>query len=152
MTQSRSVAIALVMALLGETSVAQQATRQAFVPMSVIYPGETIRQDAVRQVLVYEGASRDILPASVSEIVGKIATVTLLPNEPISQRMLRLPAAVQIGAIVSIRYDRPGLSITASGTALQAGAVGERIRVKNLDSSAVLVGVVLEGGSIQVVD
>jgi flagella basal body P-ring formation protein FlgA len=131
---------------------AQEAGRVAVVPNMVIYPGETIRPEAIREVVLNENLYRNATAASAQEVLGKIAVVTLIPNEPIQPRMLRRPAAVQIGAIVSIRYELPGLSISASGTALQAGAIGERIRVKNLDSSAVLVGTVVDGGAVQVTD
>jgi flagellar basal body P-ring formation protein FlgA len=149
----RLVASFLILAVSsGNFGFAQEVSRQAFAPIMVIYPGETVRQEAIKQIVVYGSAHRESELAAIHDIVGKVAIITMLPNEPISQRMLRLPDAVKIGAMVSIRYDRPGISISVAGMALQSGAIGDRIKVRNLESSVVLVGVIRESGAVQVMD
>jgi flagella basal body P-ring formation protein FlgA len=48
------------------------------------------------------------------------------------------PATVQKGATVLMALDSPGIALTAQGQALEAGSIGERIRVLNPVSRAVI--------------
>ena len=48
------------------------------------------------------------------------------------------PAMVQKGATVLMVLDSPGIALTAQGQAMEAGAIGERIRVLNPISRAVV--------------
>lgn len=49
---------------------------------------------------------------------------------------------------VIILIERPGLTITATGKAIQEGKVGELIRVQNIDSQRIIMARVNEAGSV----
>ena len=48
------------------------------------------------------------------------------------------PSMVQKGATVLMMLDSPGIALTAQGQAMEAGAIGERIRILNPVSHAVV--------------
>ena len=104
------------------------------VPTVVIYPGGVIRDtDLVdRDVSADPAASKWAALDSRSAIVGKIARRTLLPGLPIPPSAVSDPKAVANGAKVRLLYEDGTLAITAYGTALQAGSVGEIISVRKL--------------------
>jgi flagella basal body P-ring formation protein FlgA len=57
---------------------------------------------------------------------------------PLAVGELTRPAIVQKGATVQMLLDSPGIALTAQGQALEAGSIGERIRVLNPMSHAVV--------------
>jgi flagella basal body P-ring formation protein FlgA len=63
---------------------------------------------------------------------------------------LTRPAMVQRGAMVQMRLQSPGLSLSGQGVALDSGASGERIRVLNPTSRAVLEAEVIAPGQVRV--
>jgi flagellar basal body P-ring formation protein FlgA len=69
---------------------------------------------------------------------------------PLSPVDLVAPTLVQRGASVEMRLQTAGLSLTGKGTALEAGAVGERIRVLNPTSRAVVDAEVIGAGLVRV--
>jgi flagella basal body P-ring formation protein FlgA len=82
---------------------------------------------------------------------GLITRSTLKPGDIISDRMLEKPEAVTIvkrNQIVVIAIETPMLSITAMGQALQDGACGEYIRVKNTNSNRLLLAKVNPDASV----
>ena len=52
------------------------------------------------------------------------------------------PTAIQRNAIVALEFTRGPLTISTEGRALDAGAVGETVRVMNLNSKVILSAVV----------
>jgi flagella basal body P-ring formation protein FlgA len=122
------------------------------VPRVMIYPGDIIKDEWVieRDVAPAAGASRAAIALSRADIVGKRAKRSLLPGGPVPLNALATPALVTKGAKVRIIFQQGGLSITAHGTALQAGALGEFISVRNLDSGLTISGQVEPDGSVRV--
>jgi flagellar basal body P-ring formation protein FlgA len=122
------------------------------VPIAIIYPGEVIKDNS----LIDHDFSADFptskYPAfdSRAAIVGKVARRTLLPGSPIPLNAVGDPKTVANGAKVRLLFEDGGLAITAYGTALQAGSVGEIISVRNLGSGLTISGAVQADGSIRV--
>ena len=63
---------------------------------------------------------------------------------------LTRPAMVQKGATVLMVLDSPGIALTAQGQAMEAGAIGERIRVLNPVSRAVVEAEVIGPDRVRV--
>ena len=63
---------------------------------------------------------------------------------------LSRPALVQRGSTVHIQLTSGGLSVTGQAVAIDAGAEGERIRVQNLNSHALLMAEVIGPGQARV--
>ena len=122
------------------------------VPTVIIYPGDVIKDNS----LVDRDFSADFPTSKLAAIdnraalVGKVARRTLMPGFPIPASAVGDPKAVANGAKVRLLYEDGALAITAYGTALQAGSVGEIISVRNLGSGLTVSGTVQADGSVRV--
>lgn len=144
-----SGAIALVCVLAAAVA-AQAGQETAVVPARTIYPGEEISIDLVREVVVTNPNLRTGYAALTSEVVGKVTTRTLLPGRTIPVGALREAWAVERGGTVPLVFNGGGLTITAVGSPLQNAAVGDFIRVRNIDSGITVSGIVMGDGSVRV--
>ena len=123
------------------------------IPLVTIYPGDLIRESMIGEKSFSGRAAFDgSLIDSKGALLGKVARRTLLPERPIAVIAVDAPKLVLLNAQVKIVFDEGGLVITAYGSALQAGAVGDLIRVRNQDSGIVISGKVQPDGSILVSD
>ena len=122
------------------------------VPGLVIYPGDVIKDNS----LIDRDFSADFPTSKLTAIdsraalVGKVARRTLFPGSPIPPSAVSDPKAVANGAKVRLQFEDGALAITAYGTALQAGSVGEIISVRNLGSGLTVSGTVQADGSVHV--
>ncbi len=143
--------LALLLLLFGAHGVSLAEERVLPTPRVTIYPGDHIYDNLLEE----RSFSFEIAPdgAGVENreaIVGKVARRTLLPGKPIPAIAIDNPKIVAIGAQVKIVFAESGLEITAYGMAMQAGAVGDLIRVRNQDSGLTVSGRVRSDGSVQI--
>ncbi|ACB97204.1 Flagellar basal body P-ring biosynthesis protein-like protein [Beijerinckia indica subsp. indica ATCC 9039] len=122
------------------------------VPTTTIYPGDTIKEAWIieREFAANSTYARGNVLTERAALVGKAARRTLLPGVPIPINALSEPKAVLNGAKVRIVFMESGLTITAFGSALQSGSVGDNVSVRNLDSGLTVSGIVQADGSIRV--
>lgn len=83
-------------------------------------------------------------------LIGKSPRAVISTNRPIRQNEISSPILIKRGDSVQMTYTNPYISIKASGTALQDGAKGEIIRVKNDKSAKAISGRVQAAGHIEV--
>ena len=79
-------------------------------------------------------------------------SVALAADQEIRADMVQSPEPailVRRNEPVTIRIQRPGLTITAMGLALQEGRAGEPVKVRNADSSRVIVCKVNADGTVE---
>jgi len=86
------------------------------------------------------------------EMIGRVARRNLAPGVPVNAGDLKRPTVVGKGAAVTLILQAPNMQLTARGRALDEGAVGETVRVTNLQSRTVVVGVVTPAGHVSVGD
>jgi flagella basal body P-ring formation protein FlgA len=121
------------------------------VPRVVIYPGDIIHEDMLMDVPADEAQSAGgSMIETRSGLIGKMARRTLLPGRAILAIAVNNPRAVVNGAEVRLVYTDDGLTIVASASALQDGAVGDMIKVRNVDSGLTVSGVIQPDGSVRV--
>ena len=120
------------------------------VPTVVIYPMDRITPDMVGMGSLLPPVPASSYYMTKQEIVGKVARQTLLPNRPIPIVALMTPRLFQQGARVRIVFNESGITASAVGLALEPGSEGDRVRVRNADSSLVIVGRVDADGSVVV--
>jgi flagella basal body P-ring formation protein FlgA len=87
---------------------------------------------------------------SMSDVLGREAKVTLYAGRPIRFDQIGAPALIDRNQIVPMKFGTGLLSIRTEGRALDRAGIGERVRVMNLSSRQVVVGVVTADGSIEV--
>lgn len=68
---------------------------------------------------------------------------------PSMVRHLKPDVIVNRNQNVVIRMERPGLSVSAIGKAMQKGSVGEYVKVRNVDSQRVILAKVNEDGTVE---
>ncbi|MEL6479466.1 MAG: flagellar basal body P-ring formation chaperone FlgA [Pseudomonadota bacterium] len=91
------------------------------------------------------------VPGALSDpdkVIGREARVTLYVGRPIRAGDLRDPAVVERNDLVRLSYSKGSLWIVTEARALNRGSQGERIQVMNLDSRAVVTGVVNGPGEV----
>jgi len=86
--------------------------------------------------------------ARLSDVVGQETRVALYPGRPVRPSDIGPPAVIDRNQLVTLRFARGNLMILAEGRALGRGAVGDRIRVMNLDSRTTLTGTIQETGVV----
>jgi flagella basal body P-ring formation protein FlgA len=125
------------------------------VPCKRIVAAETIRPDVpivdseIRQEF-YDGFPSESCNESILNVVGKVATRTILANMPITGGMLALPAAVLKGEQAIAMYQDDGVSLTLPVIAERSGRIGEVIAVRNPVSHKVLFALVISEGKVLV--
>jgi|SRR5690606_11171427 flagella basal body P-ring formation protein FlgA len=145
------IAALAVLALFIVAKPAGAAGHQLPVPRITLYPGELIRSDhLIDRLFNARGLSHSAFYRSRDDIIGKVARRTLLPGQPIPVNALRDPYLVVQGRTVQIVYRDGALTITGYAVALESGSEGAVIRVRNIDSGAIVKGIVESDGSVRV--
>jgi flagella basal body P-ring formation protein FlgA len=119
-------------------------------PRVVIYPGDIIHNDMLSDLPAETARGIGPFAETRSSVIGKMARRTLLPGGAIPLAALDVPRLVVNGAVVNLVYLEGGLSISAVGMALQDGAAGDFVRVRNDDSGVTVTGVVQPDGAVRV--
>lgn len=143
--------VGAILALLALQGAARADGPSAPTPNAVIYPGDVIRDDMLTDNP--DGGIRDGGGPYVQDralIVGKVARLTLLPGHAIPYAGVSNRKLVANGAEVKLIYAEGGLFIMTEGAALQDGAVGDLVRVRNSDTGVTVSGAVQADGSVKV--
>jgi flagella basal body P-ring formation protein FlgA len=85
------------------------------------------------------------------ELIGMGVRRVLNPDQPVRAADLRAPVVVGRGSAVSMVLETPGLRVTARGRALEDGALGQAIRVVNVDSNRTVDAVVTGPNTVAIV-
>ena len=94
-----------------------------------------------------------LIPGAVAapeSAVGLESRVTIYAGRPILASAIGPAAIIARNQLVTILFERGGLSIAAEGRALGRGGVGDQVQVMNLGSRATLSGRIANDGTIRV--
>ncbi len=144
-----AIAVAVTM-LVGAGSPVLAGMGTAVVPTTTIYPGEEITSSKVDEVDVTNPNLAGEYARTSGEVLGMVAKRTLLPGRTIPPSALRDAFAVTRGSPVRLVFVLGGLSIAATGSPLDNAAVGDVIKVRNVDSGVTVSGTVMADGTVQV--
>lgn len=75
-------------------------------------------------------------------LIGMVARRAIRRGDPIRANDLTEPLLVTKGHSVVMIFQKPGLLLTALGQAVENGAEGDAIRIKNLQSNAIIQAIV----------
>ena len=121
------------------------------VPTRTVYPGQEISKG--RLEIRHFRASYGALLRAVKrpeEVQGKVAAKTLVPMRPILLKHVREPHVIRSGARSKLISSKGNLTITTVVTALEAGSVGDLIRVRNVDSGKFIMARIRADGALEV--
>ena len=127
--------------------------RRLPVPAVTIRPGEVIKDEMITE----RAFAPNLLGVALfiegrQTVVGRMARRSLLPGQPIPTNAVEDPWTVARGAIVKVIVEDSGLSIVTYGSAMQSGAAGALIPVRNTDTGVIIRGIVQPDGTVKVVD
>jgi flagella basal body P-ring formation protein FlgA len=112
--------------------------------------GATLHSD---DLTVEERDLAGVPPGALSELqqaVGKEARSALAADTPLTLQALANPLLVRRGDVVTVVVETPGLRLSVPGQALEAGAAGAAVRVRNRVSQQEISGQVVERGLVLV--
>ena len=100
--------------------------------------GSVLRAEDVHVARVHTSLVRSEVVRRPGDALGMQLKRQIAAGQPLATSELTRPAMVQKGATVLMQLDSAGISLTAQGQAMEPGAIGERIRVLNPVSRAVI--------------
>jgi flagella basal body P-ring formation protein FlgA len=113
--------------------------------------GETIAEaDLAWQNLRIASLGRSVI-TDAKNLVGLAAKRPLRSGQPLQSSDIERPVVVAKGALVTITYEVPGLSLSDQGRALEPGAIGDTISVLNPGSHRTLLATVVSAGRVRLV-
>ena len=112
--------------------------------------GTVVRADDVRLARVPLAMVHSEVLHAASDAVGLQVRHPVVAGQPFAVADVMRPTLVQRGSEVQMQLQSPGLSVLAQGVAMESGATGERIRVLNPSSRAVVEAEVIGPGRVRV--
>jgi flagellar basal body P-ring formation protein FlgA len=97
------------------------------------------------------GAHPDRYTTLPEEVIGKRIVTSMKPGQPVNPKNLDLPHLVKRGDVVTVVYQQEGIRLVARGEAKQDGKMGERIRIRNVDTSKTILCHVIDAQVVEVV-
>lgn len=86
----------------------------------------------------------------VAELIGRQPLRALSPNRPIRSSEVSAPSVIKKNALVQMRYKTASMEITTAGQALEDGAKGDVIEVRNSASKKTTRAVVTDSSTVDV--
>jgi|GEM_PF-1321904 len=134
-----SFIIGLELALMREVLVARS-------PISRLEPLDSMVEFAQRDILSIQSGYID----SMAGILGKVTKRNLVIGQVISPHLIKAQILVPRNAVVEVSAQIGSIAITSEGVALENGAFGEMIRVRNKRSKRVIEARVINEGKVEV--
>jgi flagella basal body P-ring formation protein FlgA len=139
---------------LAALSAAAQTTAPAngprvVVPAHDIERGETLTEYDLVLATVAPERMRPGVVKSIAELAGHEARRLLRAGDPIRSEDVRMPVLVAKGAMVTMTYAEPGITLTATGKAMGEGGLGETVAVENPVSFRQVSCIVIGPGEVR---
>jgi flagella basal body P-ring formation protein FlgA len=87
---------------------------------------------------------------NIDDLIGKMAKISIGANTPINKNDISNAFAVTKKSVVTIVYDNGNITINTTGIALESGAIGDVIKVKNAKSNAIIQAVVESANIVKI--
>ena len=113
-----------------------------YIPVAVkIVTGVVVAAHALVQGRLIEASDLSMQEADLGQLstavitepqqaVGRIATLSIAPGQPLRQDLLRSPPVIQQGQSVTLRAQGPGFKVSAAGKAVTSAAEGQVAQVR----------------------
>lgn len=115
-----------------------------------VHMGEMITQDDIEMDKEPAKQVRQETVTAAQELIGKSPKHVISEKRPIRQDEIATQTVLQKGTHVTMMYKSHNLEIRTTGEALDAGAKGDVVRVRNLTSKSIVSGVVEASDRIRV--
>lgn len=131
----------------GELPGGQARLPQVVVPVRTIPAGAVIAAGDVALQAARQPPTADTVRAP-ADAVGQEARRALYAKQPIRKRDIGPVTLVERNARVTLRFRQGALELTTAGRALEAGGLGQIIRIMNLDSRRTVYGRISGAGTV----
>jgi flagella basal body P-ring formation protein FlgA len=89
--------------------------------------------------------------SDISDLIGKSPLHSISPSRPIRIHEVVNPAIVKKNAVLQLRYHSPGMEITTMGEAMNDGAQGDVISVRNSASKKIVRAVITDSKTADII-
>jgi flagella basal body P-ring formation protein FlgA len=120
------------------------------VPAITINAGDVIKDEMLEERQFNPGQPSFAVIESRLSVVGQAARRTLVAGYPIPINAVEDVKIVKRGVPVRVVFEEDGLSIVTLGSPLQSAGVGALVRVRNIDTGTIVMGIVQPDGSVRV--
>ena len=131
-------------------AIADGEKRTLPVPAVNIIAGDVIKDEMLEERQFNAGQPNFAVIESRLAVVGQAARRTLIAGYPIPINAVEDVKIVKRGVPVRVVFEDAGLSIVTLGSPLQSAGVGALVRVRNIDTGTIVMGVVQPDGSVRV--
>jgi flagellar basal body P-ring formation protein FlgA len=105
--------------------------------------------DVIWMEMRVDRAGRNLV-TNVSDLVGKAPKRNLRANRPLRTTDLQRPIVISKGSTVTMIVSIPGMTLSVTGRALENGAKGDTISIKNPQTRSVVEGIVVSPSRVAV--
>ncbi|GEM_PF-4442301 len=112
--------------------------------------GKIITQDDIEYSIKKIKKSENNALSNPSDIIGKQAKRFIRQGEPFIESMLVEPPMINRGDIVDVAATNNNITIITKGKAMEKGYYNKQIRILNLSSNKIFVGIVANYGKVSV--
>jgi flagella basal body P-ring formation protein FlgA len=127
------------------------AMTQAAVLTHHLRPGTILAAADLQEVRVRVSQLRGNAPLTLDAATGQALRHDMASGQPLTGSDVARPVLVARNGTVRMRLDAGGIQLQAQGIALEAGGLGETIKVQNPSSRAVVLAEVTSAGEVRVV-
>lgn len=121
-----------------------------YVANSALMKGDVVNESDLRLVKTDINQLHSRPMFSANNIVGMVAKHPIAQGSPFTENYLKFPTLIKKGESVAIVAAAGGLNIRMTGEALDSGAIGQRIRIKNASSKKIIEAIVINSNTVQV--
>ncbi len=139
-----SVAAGCLLLLAGHGARAQEVWHA----VRTLLPGDFVRNEDVT-AQPWSGRVQDAMP-STTPILGMEVKRRLFAGRDVAMRDVGTPTAVKAGTMITVLWKSGDLSLELGARALEAGSVGDEIRILNPASLRTIRGKVVGDGMVEV--
>ena len=131
-------------------AIAGRVFRSVAMPVAVrrLQGGEVITANDIAWIAVRDNRVPANAVLDAGALIGLTPKRALRAGQPILAGDVQRPLLVSKGSLVMMVVETPLMQLTARGRALSDGAIGDAIRVANLQSQSVVGGVVTGAGVV----
>jgi flagella basal body P-ring formation protein FlgA len=126
-----------------------EAGMRVVVPNRDIGRGETIGETDLVYGTIASNTVFSGIATSVDQLKGMEARRMLRAGEIVRAVDVRHPVVIAKGEIVTMTFEAPGITVTASGRAMSEGGIGDTVTVQNPASFRQISAIVTGPGAVR---
>ncbi len=129
-----------------------RVTEMVEIPVAAhrMMPGDIIGPQDIQPGRLRASAVHGEVAQVPAQAIGLAMRHPVGPGAPLVLADMGHPLSVQKGEPVQMELNSPGIAVSAQGIAMESGAAGERVRVLNTASRAVMDAEVLGAGRVRI--